>query len=68
MKLMPYEFWVTFAAVMSANLLTVFFVYAMYSKSRQERGEKIELTDIGLYGGMLIPLLLTLGAGYMISR
>jgi ABC-type Fe3+ transport system permease subunit len=54
-------FWMTLAAVLCANLLTVAFVYAAFSMSKLEREKKS--IPAFWYLGALVPFLF-IGLGY----
>lgn len=66
MKILPLDFWVTFSAVMAANLLTVGFVYAAFMYSKRERGEE-GIPYQSIFSGLLLPFAFLIGALFLIS-
>lgn len=57
MKVLPLDFWITFSAVMMANLLTVGFIYGLYMHSKREKGEDDTPWHV-IYGSILFPFVL----------
>lgn len=58
------NFWTVFAAVISANLLTVMFVWGMYSYSRLEREGRPGEAKSPIYIGIFLPMVFAI-AGLM---
>lgn len=56
------NFWTVFAGVLSANLLTVMFVWGVHSYSKLEQVGRAHEAKSPLYIGMFMPLLFCLGA------
>jgi len=50
------DFWTAFAAILAANLLTVMFVWALYSYSKLERDGRASEARSTIYIGMALPL------------
>jgi hypothetical protein len=66
----PHEFLVTFAAVMSANLLTIAFIWAMFEthKAEKEKREFGQTTHKVQCFWLAFPLVFTAGAFYLIGK
>lgn len=60
------DFWTAFAAVLAANLLTVMFVWALYSYSKLERDGLASEARSTIYIGMALPMFFLIG-GLMIA-
>ncbi|MFC0282401.1 hypothetical protein ACFFJB_14920 [Camelimonas abortus] len=54
MKILPLDFWLTFSAVIAANLLTVGFLYGVYLHSKREKGEDDTPWHV-IYGSIIMP-------------
>lgn len=54
MKILPLDFWVTFSAVMAANLLTVGLLYGLFLHSKREKGEDDTPWHV-IYGSIIMP-------------
>lgn len=62
----PTEFWSVFAAVMMANMLTVWMVYSFHVYTKREKGEAGGPPTHVLFGGMMLPFIFLLAAFHSI--
>ena len=58
------DFWTVFAAFLAANLLTVMFVWALYSYSKLERDGQASEAKSTIYIGMALPMLFLIAGLY----
>lgn len=58
------DFWTLFAAILAANILTVMFVWGMYSYSKLEKEGRARDADSSIYIGMALPMLFLLAGLY----